>query len=326
MLNHGSLVISLDFEMMWGCHDWATVDNYGYTNIRHVRAVITRLLNLFQQYDVHATFATVGLLFCVDKDDALFNKPLVLPTYLHKHLSPYRQGYIESIKKEDEHLYFASDIIDQLKEYPNIEIGTHTYSHYFCWEKGQNIAQFQSDLSKAVEVGMRSGVKIHSIVFPKNEVSDDYLKVCSKFGIISYRGNAKKYFSKPSNSIQNCYLKAARLLDAYINLGGATSYSYQTLDKNAVLVNIPASRMLRPYVKRLKFLEGWRLRRIKHEMLYAAQHNELYHLWWHPHNFGTDMEENFLFLEKVLKFFNECRNSYGMKSYSMAEFTREIKK
>ena len=69
----GYLVISLDFEMMWGCHDWATVDGYGSSNIRNVRQVISRMLQLFDKYNVHAPFATVGLIMCDDKKDAILS-------------------------------------------------------------------------------------------------------------------------------------------------------------------------------------------------------------------------------------------------------------
>lgn len=325
-LDYGCLVISLDFEMMWGCHDWSTVQEYGNTNIMQVRQVIKSLNNLFERYGIHATFATVGLIFCKDKNDAISMKPLLTPTYLNPIRSPFRKGYIEGIRESDEYLYFAPDVLFQLNLNSNIEIGSHTFSHFFCWEPGQNCEQFEADMKRAIEVARRSDVVYKSIIFPRNEVSKEYLDVCASDGFVAYRGNAKKYFEHTTNRWKGLYNKVSRLLDAYVNWGGNTSISYSEIDRNAKPMNVPASRMLRPYMRKLRCLEGLRLRRIKNEMKYAAKHHELYHLWWHPHNFGADMVENLAFLEKVLKCYHACHEKYGMRSYTMSEFVENISK
>lgn len=325
MLDHGSFVISLDFEMMWGCHDWSTVEEYGTTNVRQVRSVISRLLELFHKYDIHATFATVGLIFCNNKEEILAYKPYLTPTYINRKRSPYREGYIETINSNDEYLFFAPDIIELLLNTPNIEIASHTFSHYFCWEKGQTKEQFEADLQSAISIAKKKGIVFNSIVLPRNEVSEPYLDICTSKGFVSYRGNAKKFFNNPSNRIKAIYYKVARLVDVYMNLGGNTSHSYLSLRTENSLINVPASRMLRPYMKHLRGLDCLRLRRITNEIQYAAMHHELYHLWWHPHNFGADMDENFHFLEKVLQVYEECKEAYNMHSYTMAEFANKMK-
>ena len=65
--------------------------------------------------------------------------------------------------------------------------------------------------------------------------------------------------------------------------------------------------------------EPLRIRRIKKEIQYAAKHNEFYHLWWHPHNFGVNLEKNLLILEELLKCYAMCKDKYGMKSLTMNE-------
>ena len=199
-------------------------------------------------------------------------------------------------------------------------MGTHTFSHYYCWEPGQTLEQFDADMAMMGKVAEENGLKFESIVFPKNQVSENYLAICAKYGIKTYRGNAKKYFNETQNRWKELYYKIARLLDAYVNWGGNTSHSYASLQKDTLPMNVPASRMLRPYMRRLRWLEGMRLRRIKKEMKYAAKHQELYHLWWHPHNFGADMDENFAFLEAVLRYYKECHADYGMESMTMNDF------
>lgn len=324
MIEYGSLVISLDFEMMWGCHDWATTEGYGNSNIRNVRTVIDRILELFDKYGIHASFATVGLLFYSDKKDALSCLPKVKPSYIDANKSPYKDHYLSNIDEKDAELYFAKDIIYILKQHTNIEIGSHTFSHYYCWETGQTVDEFEADVEKMKEVSSNEDIDIQSIVFPKNQVSEKYLKLCAKYGIKNYRGNAAKFFSKPKNRWEALKNRICRLLDAYINIGGFTSVPYKEIDVQGNLVNIKASRFLRPYNPKLAFIEKLRLRRIKREIFYAAQNNEMYHLWWHPHNFGDNMNENLCFLENILKYYSKCHEKYGMQSYTMGEMAKYI--
>lgn len=324
MIKSGALVISLDFEMMWGCHEWADVNGYGQSHIRNVRTVINRLTDMFDKYQIHATFATVGLIFCRDKGEALKYKPGELPSYTDMRLCPFNHQYIENISKESEDLYFAPDIIEHLKKQSNIEIGSHTFSHYYCWEDGQTVDQFQSDLDRMKEVAENCGVSIRSLVFPKNQTSDSYLSECSSHGIMQYRGNAVKYFGQPKNAFDGIKNRICRFFDAYVNIGGYTSIPYSDIDLSHTPVNIPASRFMRPFSRRLSLLEPLRLRRIKKEMHYAATHGELYHIWWHPHNFGADLEQNLSFLEDLLKYYQKCRALYNMQSYTMDEFVQKL--
>ena len=322
----GSLVISLDYELMWGCCEGSTPEDYGKSNIAHVPEVINRMLKLFHKYDVHVTFATVGMIMLSDKEEAISMAPAKKPSYFRVEASPYSNNYIQQIKPEHESLSFAPQQVKILNADPNIEVGTHTYCHYYCWEPGQTIDEFEADLKKAVEAAGNLGITLKSIVFPKNQVSDEYLAICAKYGITSYRGNALKYFNEPNSKLEAVKNRIARLLDAYINVGGMTSIPYDKLESKEGILNVCASRMLRPYSPRLSFLEGLRLRRIRNEMVHAAKKGELYHLWWHPHNFGANMEENFVFLENVLKTYKDCNYRYGMQSCTMNEFTDQLKK
>lgn len=310
-LERGYLVISLDFELMWGNIESWKPDGYGTTHVSHVREVINQLLTLFEKYQVRATFATVGLIMQSCKDIRL---PNITPTYKNTVLSPYL-GYLRNIKDEYESLFFAPDVIKKLKDSPFVEIGTHTYCHYYCWEEGQTIEQFEADIKIAVEEAMREGIELKSIVFPRNQVPTDYLSICKKYGITSYRGNALKYFDSPRNKYEELKNRICRFVDSYLNIGGNTSYKLQK-DKDQIL-NIPASRFLRPYSRSLSFLDSLRFKRIKKEMEYAALNNEVYHIWWHPHNFGANMAQNLSFLERILETYRVLNNQLGMESMTM---------
>ena len=60
---------------------------------------------------------------------------------------------------------------------------------------------------------------------------------------------------------------------------------------------------LRPYNNILFFLEALKIVRIKKAMLHAAKHNKTFHLWWHPHNFGVNQQNNLNNLVLILNYF-----------------------
>ena len=55
----------------------------------------------------------------------------------------------------------------------------------------------------------------------------------------------------------------------------------------------------------------------------AARTGTVYHLWWHPHNFGADLETNVRFLEAILDHYKRLADRYGMHSRSMTELADE---
>jgi hypothetical protein len=109
-----------------------------------------------------------------------------------------------------------------------------------------------------------------------------------------------------------------RLLDAYINLSGYNTYSLEECARKRPF-NIPASRFLRPYSHSLASLDSLRLHRIKRAMRDAAIGNRLFHLWWHPHNFGADVKHNLAFLQNILAYYDQLNQRYGMQSCNMGE-------
>ncbi len=94
---------------------------------------------------------------------------------------------------------------------------------------------------------------------------------------------------------------------------------WDTVSEAEGLANVSASRFLRPYDPRLKPLEPIRIRRIAKGLEAAARRQRIYHLWWHPHNFGLHLEENLDVLRRILDVFARLREREGMQSLSMAE-------
>ena len=45
----------------------------------------------------------------------------------------------------------------------------------------------------------------------------------------------------------------------------------------------------------------------------------IFHLWWHPHDFGVHLAENLRAVRDILGWFARLRDAYGMESLTMAE-------
>lgn len=319
----GTLVISLDFELMWGIRDLEMTAQH--KNIIVTRQAVLRMLYLFNKYQIHATWATVGFLFFHSKAELLSKLPQHTPTYVNKNLSPYYTLTKEiGVDEENDFLHYAPTLINKILETPYQEVATHTFSHYYCLEEGQTAQEFESDLRSAIEIGKKYNCNIQSMVFPRNQYSEAYLKVCAENGITSYRGNESVWFRVSSNRKEHRHWsrRLLRLLDAYVNISGANSYALP--DSSDKPVNIPASRYLRTYSKNLSFLEPLRLHRITSAMKQSAQNGKIFHLWWHPEDFSSNIEENLVILEKILIAYSQLREQYHMKSLTMNEIANQV--
>ena len=318
-MSKGIFTISLDFELFWGVRDHRTLESYG-ENIRNVHDVVPRLLHLFSKYNVHCTWATVGFLFFNEKKDMMSYLPAERPGYQKKEYDPY--AYIEQHELGTIY-HFAPALIEQIKKTPGQEIGTHTFSHFYTLEKNTTISQFKNDLRSAIAIGKAKDIEIKSIVFPRNQYSDDHIKGCLEEGIKIYRGNELSgAYSPVSRENENIFRKGVRFADTYINLTGHHCHAIPVSNK---IINVPASRFLRPYNPKLKAFDGLKLRRIKQGIKFAAKHGLVYQLWWHPHNFGKYMDENFKFLEQVLKFYHQLNQQGKIESQNLLEIYSNIK-
>ncbi len=130
------------------------------------------MLDLFEEFGIAATWATVGFLFAASCQELESFYPAVRPEYENPVLSPYQEPLGDG--EEDDPFHFAPSLIEVICKRPRQEIGTHTFSHYYCLERGQTRAAFRADLKSAVAVARKYGFLLRSIVFPRNQSNPDY--------------------------------------------------------------------------------------------------------------------------------------------------------
>jgi len=319
----GILVVSLDFELYWGVRDSRTLESY-QRQLDGERWCIPRILEVFCAHQVHASWATVGFVFYPGYRELLTELPDRIPSYRNAQLSPYEYLAGGTMPRALERYHFAPDLVKLIASSPGQEIATQTFSHYLCLEEGQDEEDFREDLAAAIRAARSFGIDLKSIVFPRNQVRSQYLTACADFGIEAYRGTERHWMYLPRKSqAESLMHRSVRYLDSYINLSGNHCYSIQDV-AGSIPVNLPSSRFLRPYSGKLSFLEPLKLRRVLRAMEHAARNGLIYHIWWHPHNFGLHPHRGLAVLNTIVQHYVKLRDDFGLASLNMRDLASVV--
>lgn len=313
-MSTSKFVISLDFELFWGVSDRRTVAAYG-PNVLGEWDAVPAMLGLFSRYGVRATWATVGMIMCRDYQHWREIQPAAPPAYRQSKLPPY---LIDGLVREHGKLFFARSLVEHILATPGQELATHTYSHFYCGEPGATPEQFAADLACARHIAAEMGVRFRSAVFPRNQIVAPFLAVLPAAGIGVYRGNSRHWLYRNGDAVAGGVAgRAIRFADACLPLSGKGTVREE---RNGCLVNLPASFFLYPWSGTRSVLPALRMRRLKAAMTAAARTGGVFHLWWHPHNFGVNLEQNLALLDEVLRHYQMLADRYGMQSQCMGDF------
>ena len=315
----GNFIISLDFELFWGVSETKTIDNYG-SNILNTHDVVIEVLNIFKKFNIEATWATVGFLFFNDNislKNFIIDNKIKNINYGNESLNNFH--FLNKSVGLNKKYLFALDLIHEIVRSEGQELASHTFSHMYTLENGVTCKDIKKDVDVMIELFKQSGLTLDSIVFPRNQYSNNVLNLIGDSKVKTFRGNQDSYLYKSSLN-QNLLKRFLRLLDSYINISG---FNPSIVKQHINILEIPASRFLRPYSNKLKLFEKLRLNRIKKEMTFCAKKGLNYHLWWHPHNFGSDSIKNLSFLEEILFHQVRLEKLYGFKSRNMKSIYKQ---
>lgn len=316
----GTFIISLDFELYWGMRDETRLSAYK-ANLEGVHQAIPLMLDTFSQHGIHATWAIVGFIFFQDTADVLQHVPKLKPAYQNTHLNPYLHLPDTDKHPELKPYYYAPDLVRMINRCTGQEIASHSFSHYYTDEAGAHPKSFRADLDASQQIARRYGITFETFVFPRHQYSFRYTDQLAEHGIRIFRGDARSgiYHCPEKHDVFYTAKRGMRLLDSMFNLTGhqtCTPQVYRT--PNHALINVPASRFFYPYCPS-PTINRLRLERIMQGMTHAARKNEVFHLWWHPHNFGIHTLENMQRLEQVLEHYHALQTRYGMQSMNIRE-------
>lgn len=313
-----TFVVSLDFELFWGMTGTVSFDAYS-RNILNGRRAIPEVLKLFDKYGIHATWATVGYQFAMNRADLeRFLPPDNLrPSYFDKTSDTYRILPMVGLNEDESPCFYSASLLSEISSHANQEIGSHTFSHYYCREAGQTTEQFRADMQAAKAIAQDKGYNIASVVFPRDMSTPEHVRVLKELGIQTFRDEADDWIH---NKVRFRPLRRAlTLLDVYFPLTGNAVPQPEILDG---ILRTVGNRQFRYYFKPLGFMEWAKVRRIKKQMLYAAKHGESYHLWWHPHNLGDHTESLLRQLDEIMSYYCFLNQKFGMQSVNMLELAQ----
>jgi hypothetical protein len=314
----GRFVISLDFEMFWGVAESRSIAEYGQY-VRGVWDAIPQMLTMFRQHGVRVTWATVGMIMCHSYDQWREIEGSCFEGRAKGKPSSYLLG---DLAREYPELFFGRDLVERVRDTDGQEIGSHTFSHFYCGRPDASIEEFAEDLALARAQAMELGIKMQSLVFPRNQVVPRFLDTAKLAGFNAYRGNPSHWLYRHGHQAPMGEVgRALRLLDACLPLSGQSETRVNCANG---LMNVPASHFLRPWSPKFALLYPLHVSRLKVAMTAAAISGGIFHLWWHPHNFGCHLRENLAGLSTLLGHFQNVKDKFGMCSGCMRDLAEAI--
>jgi peptidoglycan/xylan/chitin deacetylase (PgdA/CDA1 family) len=256
LMGKGALTVSIDLELAWGVWDILTAEDLAMAETAE-RPICAALLDLFDRYDVPATWAMVAALLDAKSAQAQPGNPVC---------------------------WHAPDIVERIvAARARHEIGSHGGRHIYFSEIAQVAAR--DDLAFAAEVHRANALPFRSFVFPRNAVG--HLDTVAEAGLRSFRGPDVGW-TTAARRLGRRIGQGANLADKMLPIPPRPV----TPKRAGPLVNIAGSmlllgrngprRLVLPAVTRHKLAMG--LRR-------AVRTGGTFHLWFHPSNFYYRREE-----------------------------------
>ena len=189
--NRPTFIISLDTELIWGIiHTDADASSL-INDKKHCRGAIDLLLNIFEKYNIPATWAVVGHLFLdhCEKEDGI----------PHKNMPRFKEGWYSvdpctDIKRDP--LYYGKDIVEKILASPvEHEIGYHSFSHVIFSECSREVAE--AEIKEGIKLAKQFGITLKSFVFPQHEIG--HIEVLKEYGFMIYRGLRERHFGEREN-------------------------------------------------------------------------------------------------------------------------------
>jgi hypothetical protein len=277
----GSLCISIDLELAWGIWDKPSPD-YHELCARLERYIVTRLLTIFDAYDVTATWAIVGQL-------------------------------LDPSARQDS-IWYAPDLLDLIRRARvHHDLGSHGFAHlYFAETDRERLAL---DLQAARRVHTRHGMPFTSFVFPRNQVA--HLDLLRDAGIRVFRSVDVGWHTATRNRLGGIAGRLANVIDKVLPVPPAVVVP---IDHDGI-VELPSSMLLlgrkgiRKAIHPASLIAKARL-----GLERARREGRIFHLWFHPSNFYYDTERQLRTFESIIRAACALRDDGQLEISPMSEF------
>jgi peptidoglycan/xylan/chitin deacetylase (PgdA/CDA1 family) len=301
-LDRGVFTLSLDFEMIWG-----TLDLFGPEGFRQQceverAVVIDRLLDLFEEFEVPATWCVLGHLFldCCGNEKGTKHPEFIRPTH-DWHQADWFSHDPSGCEGSDP-IFYGRSLVQKIQacRVPQ-EIGSHSFSHVIFGDQGCSRQTAESEIASCVEVAQELGIPLRSFAFPRNQVG--HLDVLSKYGFTCYRGPEPNWYEK--DYWPGAIKRLAHLWNVVI---AATPPVIIPTCAEAALWNIPGSMIYFPMHGLRRYIPlSRRVKRAIKGLDAAVRQKRIFHLWFHPTNLADQTEKMFDGLRRILEYATELR-------------------
>lgn len=308
-MEKGQFVISLDTELAWGRINDPELPAF-LSVIDQTRAATDEILRLFDKYDIPATWATVGRMFMESEHELDTVEDL---SYFYDGLNNQKIYENDRLNSDSNSLVYGWDIVQKISNAKTKhEIASHSFNHIdFGKTTSKEVAE--TDIKDAMEMTRRKlGIEMESWVYPKNSIG--YKNSLFEQGIKYYRGEDKFWYGNFPGPIK----KLLYQFDTF--LGWSPSTVVPLLEANG-LVNIPGSSIFRVTHLGIKKNVPYSsiIRKAIKGLKKARNQKEIYHLWFHPFNFGHELEAHCKAFERVLQKAADMREKGEIEISTMAD-------
>jgi len=282
----GIFTISLDFELIWGTLDLPYYKKFEHLCALERQEVLGRLLDLFAEFEISATWCTVGHLFldhcgagCSQEDGLSEKHPELVRSAAADTL---RLGRDPGTSEDRDPVFYGRKLIKMIRECGvEQEIGSHGFSHVLLGDPECSAATARSEIAAAVKAATELGIEMRSFAFPRNKVG--HLPLLAEFGFNCYRGQDEVWYESVAQ--RKWYHRAAHLADVFV--AAAPPAVLPHWDPIG-LWNIPGSMLFTPSFGARKFIPvSLRTARARKGLRAAARERGIFHMWFHP----TDLVE-----------------------------------
>lgn len=302
-------IFSLDTELAWGHFDCFRSNMFSHDGSRE-RYAIKRLLALFREYEIEATWCVVGQLLHQDSNDH----------YPYFWRGKYPE--FEALYDAKHPLLFGPDVIETLLNERQHEIGFHGYTHRPFSARFMEQADAQWEIEQWLEVASSWDITPSTVIFPRNKVA--YLELFKTYNFTTYRGEEVQPLSHHLPIIGRGFRRFNEELALVI-----PPMSFSVEEDTIGLVNIPSSRWLFGFnhtLDRMLNSAGLTLLRVYQiieGIKQAVRNGQVVHIWAHPYEFRTDAD--FEKLEFILQYVRKAVKTGKMQSITMKNLAEAIK-
>lgn len=316
----GIFTLSLDFELIWGTLDSSKWPRFSKLCQFERDHVIDALLDLFRQYDVRATWATVGHLMLdrCDRSDGHAHPTIVPPN--HEWCRRPWFALDPCTNEASAPVFYGRELVRKILACPvPQEVGCHTFSHVIFGDKGCSRRTAASELAACQDAARGLGIKMKSFVFPRNRIG--HLDLVEQSGFTCYRGNAAWYEQPGSGRLTR---RAAHLWEIIARKTPPTVVAKK--DAHG-LWNIPGSMLYTPSHGVRRWIPvSWRVARACNGLAEAAATGRIFHLWFHPTDVVVRSPAMLEGLRQILECASELRDRGKIEIASMGEIAERAER